>query len=184
MKILYKIGWIFALILLVISAFEYVKIRDYREKLAKVDIEEAEMAQTIDSLQNEIKVMKIRLQQTEEVLTKSDVGRMVFKVQKLEQENQQLKSELRGWKPTLTKHEQEILNRILNNPELTKLVKFKPTTPERGWMCTSAQNVRFLSDDLVLVIAEDGLSAVAMILKVTDPNDITKWQVQWQALLE
>ena len=184
MKLFYKIGWVFALIFLVIAAFEYVKIRDYREKLANVDIQEAEMTMTIDSLENEVKVLKIKLQQMEDIWTKSDVGRLALRVQKLQQENQQLKSELLGWKPTLTKHEQEILNVILNNPDLTKLVKYKPTTPDRGWMCTSAQNVRFLSDDIVLVIAEDGLSAVAMILKVTDPKDITKWQVLWQSLLE
>ncbi len=184
MKTFYKIGWVIAFIFLVVAAFEYVKIRDYRERLANVDIEEAEMTMTIDSLKNEIKVLNIKLQQMENIWTKSDVGRLAYRVQKLQEENQQLKSELRGWKPTLTKHEQEILNTLLNNPDLTKLVKFKPTTPDRGWVCTSAQNVRFLSDDLVLVIAEDGLSAVALILKVTDPKDITKWQVQWQALLE
>ncbi len=184
MKLFYKIGWVLAFIFLVVAAFEYVKIKDYRERLKNVDIEEADMAMTIDSFQNEIKVLKIKLQQMEDIWTKSNVGRLALRVKKLQEENQQLQSELRGWKPTLTKHEQEILNVILNNPEISRLVKFQPTTPDRKWMCTSSRNVRFLSDDIVLVIVEDGLSAVGMILKVTDPKDITKWQVLWQSLLE
>ncbi|RKY99908.1 MAG: hypothetical protein DRQ10_05285 [Candidatus Hydrothermota bacterium] len=168
-----KICWVVSAILLIVTALLSFRVKRYMGELKEKDAQiQAERAR-IDSLTAEIQKLQSQMSQLETFIKATAAKPQVKPSEQPEVE-----------KLGLTRYEKQILDLIVNNPDIDKLVKFKPTLPGRSWICSSPLNVRFLSEDKVLIIFEDGLISGALIAEITDPNDITKWKVLWQTLLE
>lgn len=89
---------------------------------------------------------------------------------------------LKPYKPTYTEKQLSIVKTIVGNAEISKLIKAKPVLGG-NWGCWSERNIKFISEDKLLVIYDDGHLMGAMIVYAKDPQNIKKWKVLWNTML-
>lgn len=117
---------------------------------------------------------------------------MSLSLKQWKQENKTLKNNiwvlqhqvdsLEPFKPYYTTKQQEIVEIIVGNPEISKLIKTKPILGG-SWGCWSEKSIKFLTDNKLLILFDDGHMMGAMIVQVKDPQNIKTWKVLWNTLL-
>lgn len=89
---------------------------------------------------------------------------------------------LKPYKPTYTEKQLAIVKAIVGNSEISKLIKTKPVLGG-NWGCWSEHNIKFITEDKLLVLYDDGHLMGAMIIHAKDPKNIKKWKVLWNTML-
>ncbi|MCX7785860.1 MAG: hypothetical protein N2201_06530 [candidate division WOR-3 bacterium] len=95
---------------------------------------------------------------------------------------EQLENKVADLTPTYTAKQMTILKTLVNNPEIAKLIRTKPSLGG-NWGCWSEKNVKFLTEDKLLILYDDGHMMGAMVVRVKNPEDIKTWRVLWNTLL-
>ncbi len=93
-----------------------------------------------------------------------------------------LQAQVESLKPVYTTKQHTILQTVVNNPEISKLIKTKPVLGG-NWGCWSEKSVKFITEDRLLIIYDDGHLMGAMIVRAKDPLNIKTWKVLWNIML-
>ncbi len=100
----------------------------------------------------------------------------------LKEQVEQLEAKVADLAPPYTEKQKLILKNLVNNPEISKLIKTKPSLGG-NWGCWSEKNVKFLTENKLLILYDDGHMMGAMVVRVQNPQDIKTWKVLWNTLL-
>jgi ABC-type lipoprotein release transport system permease subunit len=100
----------------------------------------------------------------------------------IKDKNWSLEVQLNNLKPTYTDKQQAILQSVVGNPDISKLVKTKSVLGGK-WGVWSEKGTKFLTEDKLLVLFDDGHLMGAMVIKVKDPSNIKSWKVLWSTML-
>ena len=114
---------------------------------------------------------------------------MSLSLNQWKQENKQLKDrtyalqyQVDNLKPVYSENQKAIVQTVVGNPDINKLIKTKPILGG-SWGCWSEKSVKFLSEDKLLILYDDGHLAGAMIVQVKDTKNIKTWKVLWNTIL-
>ncbi|MEO0091428.1 MAG: hypothetical protein ABIK61_01790 [candidate division WOR-3 bacterium] len=100
----------------------------------------------------------------------------------LKEKVEQLEGKVADLTPSYTEKQKAILKTLVNNPEISQLIKIKPSLGG-NWGCWSEKSIKFLTEDKLLILYDDGHMMGAMIVRVKNPDDIKTWRVLWNTLL-
>lgn len=84
--------------------------------------------------------------------------------------------------PKYSEKQKAIISNVVGNPDIGKLVKTKPVLGG-NWGVWSEKSVKFLSEDRLLIIYDDGHMMGAMIVRAVKPEDLKTWKVLWSTTL-
>jgi len=93
-----------------------------------------------------------------------------------------LQAEIDNLKPNYTPKQESIVRVVVGNPEISKVIKKKPVLGG-NWGVWSEKNIKFLTDDRLLILYDDGHIMGAMIIKIQNLQNMKTWQVIWNTLL-
>jgi ABC-type lipoprotein release transport system permease subunit len=93
-----------------------------------------------------------------------------------------LQAEIDNLKPNYTPKQESIIRVVVGNPEISKVIKKKPVLGG-NWGVWSEKNIKFLTDDRLLILYDDGHIMGAMIVKIQNLQNMKTWQVIWNTLL-
>jgi len=89
---------------------------------------------------------------------------------------------IKPFKPSYTIRQQVIVQTIVGNPDIAKLIKTKPVLGG-NWGCWSEKSIKFLTEDKFFILYDDGHLMGAMVVRAKDPQNIKTWKVLWNTLL-
>lgn len=93
-----------------------------------------------------------------------------------------LQTQVDSLKPTYTEKQRAIIQIVVGNPEISKLIKAKPVLGG-SWGCWSEKSIKFLTEDKLLILYDDGHLMGAMVIRAKDPQKIKTWKVLWNTML-
>ena len=85
-------------------------------------------------------------------------------------------------KPAYSENQKAIVQAVVGNPDINKLIKTKPVLGG-SWGCWSEKSIKFLTDNKLLILFDDGHMMGSMIVQVKDVQNIKTWKVLWNTLL-
>jgi hypothetical protein len=113
---------------------------------------------------------------------------MSMSLSQLRQENKQqndkiwiLQNKVDSLIPVYTEKQQKILEIVVGNPDIRKLIKTKPVLGG-SWGVWSDKSVKFITEDRLLIIYDDGHLMGAMVVRAVNPEKITSWKVLWSTV--
>lgn len=83
--------------------------------------------------------------------------------------------------PIYTEKQQRILKTVIRNPDISKIIKAKPVLGG-NWGVWSEKSVKFITDDHLLIIFDDGHMEGAMVVHIINSENIKTWKVLWSTL--
>ena len=101
---------------------------------------------------------------------------------KLKNDTYALRYQVDNLKPVYSENQKVIVQAVVGNPDINKLIKTKPVLGG-SWGCWSEKSIKFLSEDRLLILYDDGHMMGAMIVQVKDVQNIKSWKVLWNTLL-
>jgi ABC-type lipoprotein release transport system permease subunit len=114
---------------------------------------------------------------------------MSLSLRQWKQENKNLKdktyilqAEINNLKPNYTQRQDSIIKIVVGNPDISKVIKKQPVLGG-NWGVWSEKSIKFLTEDKLLMLYDDGHIMGAMIVKVNNPQNMKTWQVIWNTML-
>ncbi|MBS4014882.1 MAG: hypothetical protein KGZ86_00355 [Candidatus Latescibacteria bacterium] len=92
-----------------------------------------------------------------------------------------LQNKIDSLTPTYTEKQQKILEIVVGNPDIGKLIKTKPVLGG-SWGVWSEKSVKFITEDRLLIIYDDGHLMGAMVVRAVNPVNIISWRVLWSTV--
>ncbi len=105
-----------------------------------------------------------------------------LEIKTLKEKTYNLQYQIDTLTPRFTENQQKIIETVVGNPDISKIIKSKPVLGG-NWACWSSKNIKFITDDKLLIIYDDGHLMGAMIVSVKDIQNIKTWKVLWNTLL-
>lgn len=93
-----------------------------------------------------------------------------------------LQAELDNLKPIYTPKQESIIKIVVGNPEISKIIKKKPVLGG-NWGCWSEKSLKFLTEDKLLILYDDGHLMGAMVVQAKNSQNIKTWKVLWNTML-
>lgn len=113
---------------------------------------------------------------------------MQMSINQWKRENKQLRdkvwvlqTEVDSLKPVYTDKQKIILANVVGNPQIGQLVKSKPVLGG-NWGVWSEKSVKFITDDRLLIVFDDGHMMGAVVVRASNPQNFKTWKVLWSTV--